>query len=54
MFLRHTETVVAHLHEMQHPCGRARWTFADGDAAKEESEKAGVPAVVPFWGDRIA
>jgi hypothetical protein len=52
--LRPKLTVVAHLHEMQHPCGRARWTFADGDAAKEESEKAGVPAVVPFWGDRIA
>lgn len=47
-------TVVAHLHEMCHPSGGSRWTFADGDAAKGESEKAGVPAVVPFWGERIA
>lgn len=46
--------VVAHLHEMCHPSGGSRWTFADGDAAKGESEKAGVPAVVPFWGERIA
>ena len=49
-----TTTVVAHLHEMCHPSGGSRWTFADGDAAKGESEKAGVPAVVPFWGERIA
>ena len=46
-------TVVAHLHEMCHPSGGSRWTFADGDTAKGESEKAGVPAVVPFWGERI-
>lgn len=52
--LRPKLTVVAHLHEMQHPRGHARWTFADGDAAKADSEKVGVPAVVPFWGDRIA
>ena len=51
--LRPGLTVVAHLHEMQHPFGHARWTFADGDAAKADSEKVGVPAVVPFWGDRI-
>ena len=46
--LRPGLTVVAHLHEMQHPFGHARWTFADGDAAKADSEKVGVPAVVPF------
>ncbi len=46
-------TVVAHLHEMCHPSGGSRWTFSDGDVAKGESEKAGVPAVVPFWGERI-
>lgn len=27
--------------------------FHVGDAAKADSEKVGVPAVVPFWGDRI-
>ena len=52
--LRPKLTVVAHLHEMQHPRGHARWTFADGEAAKADSEKVGVPAVVPFWGDRIS
>ena len=51
--LRPKLTVVAHLHEMCHPSGGSRWTFADGDAAKGESEKVGVPAVVPFWGERI-
>ena len=51
--LRPKLTVVAHLHEMQHPCGASRWTFADGEEAKADSEKVGVPAVVPFWGDRI-
>ena len=51
--LRPKLTVVAHLHEMQHPFGKARWTFKDGERAKADSEKVGVPAVVPFWGDRI-
>ena len=46
-------TVVAHLHEMHHPRGKARWTFEDGEAAKATSEKLGSPAVVPHWGDRI-
>jgi hypothetical protein len=38
---------------MQHPFGKARWTFKDCERAKADSEKVGVPAVVPFWGDRI-
>jgi hypothetical protein len=51
--LRPELTVVAHLHEMQHAQGCSRWTFADGEAAKADSEENGVPAIVPFWGNRI-
>ena len=47
-------TVVAHLNEMSHAKGRARWTWADGEKAKAKLEAAGYRAVVPLWGDRIA
>jgi len=40
-------TVVAHLQELHHRPGHARYTFADGEKAKQVSEKLGSPAVVP-------
>ena len=46
-------TVVAHLNEMSHAKGRARWTWAQGEKAKAKLEAAGYRAVVPLWGDRI-
>ncbi len=46
-------TVVAHLNELGHPKGRARWTWADGEAAKTKLAEAGYAAVVPLWGDRL-
>ena len=47
-------TVVAHLQELQHPRGCARWTWKDGEVAKAAAEKAGSRHVlVPLWGDRI-
>ena len=46
-------TVVAHLNELGHPKGRARWTWADGEAAKAKLAEAGYAAVVPLWGDRL-
>ena len=45
--------VVAHLQELQHPKGCARWTWKDGAEAKAVAEEAGSRALVPLWGDRI-
>jgi len=43
----------AHLQELHHRPGHARYTFADGEKAKQVSEKLGSPAVVPAWGERL-
>ncbi len=45
--------VVAHLNELGHAKGRARWTWAHGESARQSLEDAGFKAVVPLWGDRI-
>ncbi|MCQ2393580.1 MAG: MBL fold metallo-hydrolase [Kiritimatiellae bacterium] len=45
--------VPMHLNEFGHPRGHCRWTWADGLRAKADAEKAGSPAIVPVWGDRI-
>ena len=45
--------VVAHLNELGHAKGNARWTWADGERARQKLEDAGYKAVVPLWGDRI-
>jgi len=46
-------SVVAHLNELGHAKNHARWTWAQGDKAKEKLEAAGFNALVPLWGDRI-
>ena len=46
-------SVVAHLHELAHPRGKARWTFEDGRKAVAAVEAVGGRAVMPLWGDRI-
>ncbi len=46
--------VIAHLQEMGHPTGHARWTFEDGLRAKAKIEEAGYQAMMPLWGDRLA
>ena len=45
--------VVAHLNELGHAKNRWRWTWADGERARQELADAGFNAVVPLWGDRI-
>ena len=47
------KTVVAHLQEMGHAKGRARWTYADGLRAVAACEACGGAAQMPLWGDRI-
>ena len=46
--------IVAHLQEMGHPIGHARWTYDDGLAEVAKIEAAGFHAVMPLWGDRLA
>lgn len=45
--------VVAHLNELGHAKGGARWTWEEGERARRKLEDAGYKAVVPLWGDRI-
>ena len=45
--------VVAHLNELGHAKNRWRWTWEDGERARQELSDAGFNAVVPLWGDRI-
>ncbi len=52
--VRPKTAVVAHLQEMGHPTGQARWTFADGLAEVAKIEAAGFHAIMPLWGDRLA
>ena len=46
--------VVAHLQEMGHPIGYARWTYQDGLNEVAKIEAAGFHAFMPLWGDRLA
>ena len=46
-------TVVAHINELGHAKGHARWTWNNAFKAKADVEAAGGEAVVPIWGDRI-
>ena len=52
--VRPKTAVVAHLQEMSHPIGHARWTYDDGLAEVAKIEAAGFHAVMPLWGDRLA
>ncbi len=45
--------VVAHLNELGHAKDRWRWTWAEGEKAKESLEAGGYRAVVPLWGERL-
>ena len=46
--------VVAHLQEIGHPIGYARWTYQDGLDEIAKIEAAGFHAIMPLWGDRLA
>ena len=46
-------TVLAHLNELGHAKGHARWTYEDGLFELAGVEKAGGRAVMPLWGDRL-
>ena len=46
--------VVAHLQELGHAKGRARWTYSDGLSEKARIEAAGFAAKMPLWGERLA
>jgi len=46
-------TAIAHLNEMGHAKGDARWTWKQGFEEQEKVRKAGGAAFVPIWGDRI-
>ena len=46
-------TVIAHLNEMHHPKGKARWTWATGFQKMKQIQALGYQATVPFWGDRV-
>ena len=47
-------TVLAHLNELGHAKGHARWTYEDGLFELAGVEKAGGRAMMPRWGDRVA
>ena len=51
--IRPKKTIIAHLNEMGHPKGGARWTWAQGLGKKASLEAAGFAAEVPLWGERI-
>lgn len=46
-------TVIAHINEFGHPINGCRWTWQEGLREKARCEKAGGPAVMPLWGDRV-
>ena len=47
------QMVLAHLNELGHAKGHARWTYEDGLFELAGVEKAGGRAVMPLWGDRL-
>ena len=52
--IRPKKAAVAHLQELGHAKGRARWTYENGMSDCRRIEAAGFPAVMPVWGDRLA
>jgi L-ascorbate metabolism protein UlaG (beta-lactamase superfamily) len=52
--IRPKKAVVAHLQELGHAKGRARWTYENGMSDCRRIEAAGFPAVMPLWGERLA
>jgi L-ascorbate metabolism protein UlaG (beta-lactamase superfamily) len=52
--VRPKTAVVAHLQEIGHPIGYARWTYQDGLDEIAKIEVAGFHAIMPLWGDRLA
>lgn len=52
--IRPKKAVVAHLQELGHAKGRARWTYENGMSDSRRIEAAGFPAVMPLWGERLA
>lgn len=46
-------TAIAHLNELGHAKGHARWTYEDGLFEVAKVEKEGGRAVMPLWGERI-
>ena len=51
--IRPKKAVVAHLQELGHAKGRARWTYENGMSDSRRIEAAGFPAVMPLWGERL-
>ena len=51
--IRPKKAVVAHLQELGHAKGRARWTYENGMSDCRRIEAAGFPAVMPLWGERL-
>ena len=47
-------TLIAHLHELHHPYGKARWSFCVGQEVKRNLAAAGYDADFPLWGARVA
>lgn len=47
-------TAIAHLNELGHANGAARWTWEKGLGEAAKAETAGSKSIVPLWGDRIA
>lgn len=47
-------TVIGHLNELGHARDKWRWTYADGLQDAESAKAAGVRAIVPTWGERLA
>ena len=51
--IRPKKAVVAHLQELGHAKGGARWTYKNGMSDCRRIEAAGFPAVMPLWGERL-
>ena len=52
--IRPKKAVVAHLQELGHAKGGARWTYTNGISDRRRIEAAGYPAIMPLWGERLA
>ena len=46
-------TVIAHLNELGHATGHARWTWEQGLKVRSAIREAGYDAIVPTWGERV-
>ena len=52
--IRPKKAVVAHLQELGHAKGGARWTYTNGISDCRRIEAVGYPAIMPLWGERLA